>query len=213
MKSPAVRFPSLALLGLVSLLFAGCSSDTKVTHTWTAPEVGAIKFNKVFILGFSPDNTTRRMAEVAVRDIITKVPVVCSFEPLPEIADIMIKEKVLKAVADTKADGAVVLRLLSKDTSITYSVDSGVIMGMEYYFTDSSNTNTAVPFYQNSASLYTNRIFAIEVGIFDVKTKKLIWKGQTQTTKSAVNVGDINSLVTEIAETVRSKLQSQGLLN
>ena len=205
------RTRSLAALGLMALLLAGCA-DTKMTQAWVAPAVGSIKFSKIFILGLHPDNMNRRMAEVAVRDVITKVPVVCSFEFLPEVADIMIKDKVVKAVTDSKADGAIVLRLLSNDTSMTFSAASPMSMGYEYYYSDSSNTNSAVPFYQNSGNLYTNRIFGIEVAIYEVKTRKLIWKGQTETTKSAVNVGDVNALVTEIAETVRAKLKSQDLI-
>jgi hypothetical protein len=211
MKTPAPRF--LPLLSLVALLFAGCVSDTKVIQDHAAPGVTAIKFTKVFVIAIHPDNMNRRMAEVAARDAITKIPVVCSFEPLPEVADIMDKDKVIKAVLDSKADGVIALRLIGKDQTVTYSSASALSMGYEYYYTDSSNTNSAVPFYQDSANLYTNRIFAVEIAIYDVKARKLIWKGQTQTTKSAVNVGDVNSLVTEISETVRSKLRSENLIH
>jgi len=45
-----------------------------------------------------------------------------------------------------------------------------------------------------------------------VKARKLLWKGATKTTKSAVDVGDLNSLITEVALAVRSKLQSDNLI-
>ena len=83
MKNTPVRYLPLALLGLLIFGFAGCA-DTRVTTVWTAPEVSSIQFKKIFILGLNPDDANRRMAEVAVRDLITKVPVVCSFELLPE---------------------------------------------------------------------------------------------------------------------------------
>jgi hypothetical protein len=211
MKNSPACFRPLALLVLLTLVFTGCA-DTKMTTAWTAPAVGSIQFKKVFILGLNPRDDNRRMAEVAVRDIITKIPVTCSFELLPEVGDIMIKDKVVKAVADSGADGVIALRLISSDTAVTYSADSAMVMGYEFFYTDSSNPNTAVPFYQNSASIYTNRVFAIEVGIYDVKAKKLIWKGQSQTVKEATNPGDVNSIITEVAETVRAKLQSQQLI-
>jgi hypothetical protein len=210
--SPARFLPS-ALLSLVALLFAGCASDTKVVQAQTAAGVTAIKGTKVFVLGMNPDNTNRRMAEVAVRDVITKYPVVCSFEPLPDIEDIKVKDKVVKAVQDSGADVFIVLRLLNKDQDITYSTASAMSMGYEYYYTDSSMpANSAVPFYQNSGNVYTNRIFTIEAAIYDVKARKLLWKGATKTTKSAVDVGDLNGLITEVALAVRSKLQSEDLI-
>jgi hypothetical protein len=211
MKTPAFRF--LPLLSLAALLFAGCASDTKIIHDQTAPGVTAIKGTKVFVLGMNPDNTNRRMAEVAMRDVITKIPVVCSFEPLPDIEDIKVKDKVVKAVQDSGADLLIVLRLLNKDQDITYSTASAMSMGYEYYYSDGSNTNTAVPFYQNSGNVYTNRIFTIEAAIYDVKARKLLWKGASQTTKSAVNVGDLNALITEVSLAVRAKLQSDNLIN
>jgi hypothetical protein len=206
-------FRLLPLLSLVALLFAGCASDTKIIHDQTAPGVTAIKGTKVFVLGMNPDNVNRRMAEVAVRDVITKIPVVCSFEPLPDIEDIKDKDKVVKAVQASGADLLIVLRLLNKDQDITYSTASAMTMGYEYYYSDGSNTNTAVPFYQNSGNVYTNRIFTIEAAIYDVKARKLLWKGASQTTKSAVNVGDLNALITEVSLAVRSKLQSENLIN
>jgi hypothetical protein len=213
MKSSAPRYLSLALLSLVALVFSGCASDTKVIHDQTAPGVTEIKGTKVFILGMNPDNTNRRMAEVAVRDVITRIPVVCSFEPLPDIEDIKVREKVVKAVQASGADLLIVLRLLNKDQDITYSTASAMSMGYEYYYTDSSMpSNSAVPFYQNSGSIYNNRIFTIEAAIYDVKARKLLWKGAAQTTKSAVNVGDVNSIITEVALAVRAKLQSDNLV-
>lgn len=211
MKNIPSCFRPLTLLVLLTLAFSGCA-DTKMTTVWTAPEAGPIQFKKVFVLGLNNRDDNRRMAEVAVRDVITKREVVCSFELLPEVGDLMNKEKVVKAVEASGADGAVVLRLISGDTSVTYSAASPMTMGYEYYYTDSSNSNYSVPFYQNSGSIYTNRIFAIEAAIYDVKTRKLIWKGQTQTTKSATGTGDVNSIITEVAETIRAKLKAQHLV-
>lgn len=211
MNTLITRIRSLALLGSMALVFSGCA-DTTIKKAYTAPGITSLKFNKVFVIGISPDDMNRRMAEVAVKDQITKIPAVGSYELLPDVKDIMNKAKVIKAVKDSGADGVIALRLVSKDQSVTFSSASPMSMGYEYYYSDSSNIDTSTPFYQNSATLYTNRVFGIESSIYDARTAKLLWRGDTQTIKSAVNVGDVPSLITEVAKTVRAKLQSDDLI-
>ena len=55
---------------LASLIFAGCA-DTSVQKTWTAPAVGSLKLTKVCVIAIARDDTDRRLAEIAVKNLIS----------------------------------------------------------------------------------------------------------------------------------------------
>ena len=204
-------FRPSALLGLLAVLLAGCA-DTTVRKTWTASTVTSLQFKKVLILAITTDDTNRRMAEVAVLRQIDKVDAYGSHEVLPDVKDIMKKDKVVKAVKDGGFDGVVVLRLIYRDTDVTYSAGGPMTMGYEYYYSDSSSNGDSVPFYQNSGSVYANRIFGIQTSIYDAKTAKAIWKGETKSVKEAATGGDVPALIADVAQTVKRELKSQHLI-
>jgi hypothetical protein len=200
------------LLGLAALVLGGCA-DAVVKKAWTAPAVGSIKFTKVFVLAVTPNDIHRRLAEIAVKSQITRIPAVGSYEFLPDISDTKVKAKVLQAIKDSQADGLVVLRLFSKDTKVISG--SNTALPMEYAaFSDYYGTvyDVGAYFATDSRALYTDTIFGIETNIYDAKTDKLVWSGQTQSKKNSVEDHDVNGIVSEVAEVIKAKLKSQDLI-
>jgi hypothetical protein len=58
----------------------------------------------------------------------------------------------------------------------------------------------------------TNTIFDVETRIFDGKTGKLVWVGNTKTNKDSFHDRDTEGNVTEVAETIKAALKSQALI-
>jgi hypothetical protein len=212
MKTLFTRFLPLAAAAALALSFAACA-DTSVQKTWTAPAVGAFKFTKVFIICVAHDDTDRRLAEIAVKELITRVPTVASYEAFPDIADARNKAAMIKAVKDSGADGVIVMRLTSRDTKI--DIGASTARPMEYMvFSDYyGSVYDAGAFYStDTRDMGTNTVFYVETRIFDGKTQKLVWQGDTKSTKDAFHDHDVHGIVTEVAENIRSALKSQELI-
>lgn len=212
MKTLLTRFLPLAAAASLAFFFTACA-DTSVQKTWTAPAVGAFKFTKVFIIAVAHDDTDRRLAEIAVKELITRVPTVASYETFPDIADARNKAAMIKAVKDSGADGVIVMRLTSRDTKI--DIGASTARPMEYMvFSDYyGSVYDAGAFYStDTRDMGTNTIFYVETRIFDGKSGKLVWQGDTKSTKDAFHDHDVHGIVTEVAENIRSALKSQDLI-
>jgi hypothetical protein len=208
-----IRFPILLPVMSLALLLGGCVNNTKVEKTWVSPDIGKAKFSKVVVLALATDDINRRMAEVPVKRGIERVPAIGSYEILPDVTDIRDKEKVIKAVTESGADGVIVLRMLYSDTDVDYG--ASVAKPMEYQiFSDLYGTAYDVGAYyaMDRRDVATTRIFAIETRIYDVKTQKLLWMGQTQSSRSMTKDHDSEGLMNEVADKVRATLRSQNIL-
>ncbi|MEJ1973545.1 MAG: hypothetical protein WDM96_14110 [Lacunisphaera sp.] len=212
MKALITRFLSLALPGMLALVFAGCAA-TSVQKTWTAPAVGSLKFTKVFVIAVARDDTDRRLAEIAVKEQIKRVSSVASYDVFPDISDTRDKAKVVQGVKDSGADGVIVLRLTTRDTKIEMGASTAT--PMEYMvFSDYYGAVYDVgAFYAtDTRDIGTNSVYYVETRIFDAKTGKLVWKGETKSTKDSFHDHDVHAIVTEVAESIRGALQAQQLI-
>jgi len=212
MKTPVTRLLFLALPALLTLLGAGCA-QTKIESTSAAPGTGPMKFTKVFVLAIARDDTDRRLAEIAVKSQITRIPAVGSYEPLPDISDTREKAKVIQAIKASQADGIIVLRLTSRDTKVTTGASNAHAMEYQIFSDYYGAVYDVGAFYSSDTRVVSaDSIFYIETRIFDAKTEKLIWSGETKSTKNAVNDHDVRGVITEVAEVIKGALQSEGLV-
>ena len=207
-----VRAFLFAIPVLSSLIFAGCA-DTSMQKTWTAPAVGSLKFTKVFVIAVARDDTDRRLAEIAIKNEIQRVPAIASYDVFPDISDTRDKEKVIKAIKESGADGLIILRLTSSDTKVDMGTSTARPMEYMVYSDYYGSVYDAGAFYSSDTrDIGTNTIFNIETRIFDVKTGKPVWIGTTKSDKNAMEDHDTRGLATEVAQTVKGALQSQQLI-
>jgi hypothetical protein len=212
MNSAASRFLFTLLAGLATLLLGGCA-QTKMTKSSAAPDAPPVRFTKLFILALVPDDFNRRLVEVAVKEQITHIPVVGGYEFLPDTADLKSKEKVFKAIADSGADGLVVFRLVSMGGKVVSTVSSEHPMDYQVYSDYWGTTYDVGAYFDNiSSSLDLQRVFNIESRIYDVKTKKLVWSGETQSTKDSSKDHNIPALMVEVSKAIRSELRALDLV-
>ena len=209
MKTLPFRFLALAL---IALTFAGCA-DTSVQKTWTAPAVGAFKFTKVFVICVARDDTDRRLAEIAVKEQIKRVPTVASYEVFPDIADTRDKKRMVQAVKDSGADGVIVMRLTNRDTKVEMGASNARPMDYMIFSDYYGAVYDVGAFYAtDTRDIGTNSVYYVETRIFDGKTGKLAWKGDTKSTKDSFHDHDVHGIITEVAESIKGALQSQQLI-
>jgi hypothetical protein len=202
----------LAASALASLFFAGCN-DTAVQKTWTAPAIGEFKFTKVFVIAIARDDTDRRLAEIAVKNVITRVPAIASYDVFPDISDMKDKAKVVQGVKDSGADGVIILRLASSDTKVDMGATSARPMDYMVYSDYYGSVYDAGAYYSDDRrDIGTNTIFNVETRIFDGKSGKLVWVGNTKTSKDSFHDRDTEGNVTEVAETIKAALKTQDLI-
>ncbi len=213
-KSTVSFFRSLLLLGLAVSLLAGCA-DTKLSRSWTAPGVSALKFKKVVVIALATNREfNRKMAESAVVNQMTRVTAVASYELLPGLAGIKDKEDVLKMIKDSGADGVITLRLASADSRVSYGASGNLPMDYLSFSGYYGSVYDVSGYYLNDGgrNIVTDRILSIETNIYDAHTGKLVWSGLTESTKNANNPGSVPALILEVGQTLRAKMESEGLI-
>jgi hypothetical protein len=194
------RRRALALLVLLGPL----ACTTTIESQWKDPSARAedFAFRKVVALAQVDDELTRRAAEDAIAEALTRGPraEAGALEALPayplvassELADAgALRAKLERA----DFDGAVLMRLVSDEDRVTYvpgraETFYGVVVRYEpgYYDVD--------------------RILRVETSIYSVSDGRLLWSGVTRT----VEPRDLPDLVDGIARSVRGELEDQGLL-
>jgi hypothetical protein len=202
-----------ALAGLVAFLLAGCVNKIEVEKTWVSPEIKSLHFTKVFVFAMAKDDTNWRLAEIAARDAITRVPATSSHDVLPDIADVRDKAKLFQAIKDSGADGLVTMRLAYRDTEV--STGATTALPMEYQiFSDYYGAVYDVGAYysMDRRNINADSVYGIITNIYDAKTGKLLWSGQTRSTKTMDKSHDVKAIIQEVAKTIGNELQSQGLI-
>jgi hypothetical protein len=214
MKSSSLsRNGSSALLFIVTLLFAGCASDTVVQQSYTAPGVSSIKFSKVLVVGLMQNDVDRRLAENTIVGSIRNVPTVASHKLLPGILGKDDKPALIQAIKDGQFDGVVVLHVTSSDTRVTQGRSTA--LPMEYLVFSGFYTQIydVGAYYGSDTRMQgADRIFQVETLVFDAKTEKLLWSCTTKSSKSYIESQDVGAVCIEIARTLKEKLVSQQLV-
>ncbi len=176
--------------------------------SWTAPEVGALKFEKVVVIAATPDRLLRREAEQAMRTNLESVAVAMSFELMPDEKTLKDRDQVIAVVQGSEADGAIVMRPLFNLAEAAYLPDRG---GPEPYrdMWDYYSSDWGLSaFYQDTGTVVVDTFVGIETSVYEVGSAKLLWRGVTSTK----NPEDAATLVNQIAQTVRTELRKQKLI-
>ena len=193
-----------ALVVACALVLGACASTTFNT-TWENPEARALSFkagDKVLAMVVISNDGMRRMAEDSLASAISarSLQGVPSYTVMPtELAKD--KDKAKAAVEKAGAAGAVVMRVLAKDTV------SSSQLSKSYSYTAywDGDFGWSTP---NPSDMRSDTVLVIETLIYDLRQDKLVWTGQSQATSPA----KVDSLVMELADQAARQLRKQGLV-
>jgi hypothetical protein len=182
------------------LLIVGCASAPSpvTTTTWRDPAFNGPPFKKIFVVGLSAQSLQdqRGFEDLMVSTLqgagVVAVPGwrYVATDRTPDQATMR------AAVAQSGADGALLVRLSGFETETTYSYSSGVVapvapdMYVGWYEPGVVSTN-----YQ-AATIYTT--------LFDVKTAKPVWTFNPATYNPATLQQDAPRYANEVAGLLRS---------
>lgn len=200
--------PTLCASALVLTLagLTACSS-TKLESSWKAPEVGSIHFNKVLVIAASPNITTRRAAEDAMRAHVPTAQVVTSYELFGDMGKSDDLARVKEAIKANNIDGIITMRAISDEKELNVNTTYMPTYG-GYYGRGYGGYGYGYGMGYGSTTVTTDRIIGIETNIYDAKTEKLIWTAITKST----NLTKPEDFVKEVAEVVAKKMREQQLI-
>lgn len=197
---PMKRLPML-LLGAMTILIA-CSSGNRLLTSWKDPSLKKLSFERVVAVAMTTDGPTRRAAEnEMVRIIGPKAVPSSQVIPDNEVQD---AEKVRARLEAAGFDGAITMRLVDATTKVVSARDP---VPTAYYqlwgYYRFAWIADRPPDYMTA-----EQKLQIEVNIYALPSAKLLWTGTSDTVRPYL----IETAVNDVADVVRKRLKSEGLI-
>jgi hypothetical protein len=179
------------------LLAAGCRS-TNFATTWKDPAVDHLAFKDVVVVVLNSTPAERRAQEDVIVAQIKRTKATPSYQLLSdeELKDVpAAKQKII----DAGFDGAVVLRLVSKEQETTY---------VPAQTNWDSQWNAPNYYGTTQGRVVTDTVVRAEVDLYSVPQGRLLWAGSSDT----LNPTGAAEFAKEVAEAAAAELKKQGLI-
>jgi hypothetical protein len=169
-----LRTPArLGLAALAITAVASCAAPTQLVSSWTDPAAAEHTYQKVVVVGATPQTTIRRLYEDTFASELqsrgmTAVPSYTFAEGK------LTNEVVAAKLEELGADGIIVTRLVDKEQTQNYV--PGTTYGGWYGYYGAGYG------YSSPGYSYTSKVYRIETNLYDVQNNKLAWSGITETT-------------------------------
>ena len=183
---------------ILMAIVAGCAT-TELNTTWKAPSTGQLSFNKVVIVVLNSTPAERRAQEDQIASYVKRATAVPSYTMVPD-DQLANREDVKRAIIQSGADGAVVLRLIDSRNETTY------VPGTTSYWNEGGGAY--MPYHQTPGYYVTDTIVRAEVSLYSVPEGKLLWAGSSSTT----NPKDSRDFAVQTARAAANEMRKQGLL-
>ena len=193
----------LAVLATACTLALGACATAQFNTTWVNPEAQALSFktgDKVLAMVPNKNEGMRRIAE----DSLARAISARGLQGVPSYALIpaeLTKDKARAAAEKVGAAGAVVMRVLAKDTVSS----SQLSRASSYTVSWNSSSGWSSP---NPSDMRSDTVLVVETLVYDMRQEKLVWAGQSQTT----NPSKVDGLIKELADQTARQLRQQGLV-
>jgi hypothetical protein len=191
-----------------TLALAGCATTTFVT-TWKAPDAQPLNLkagDKVVAIVMAKQESLRRSGEANLADVLDKAGLqgVPAYMLANEV-ELLDEGKAKRVIDASGAVAAVVVRPMGKEKEIssTPSYYGSPYYGGFYGGYYGYGWGGAWGGY----SVRTDTYVFVETLIYDLRTNKLVWAGQTKT----MNPADVEGFIGDLAKAVRGELQKAGL--
>ncbi len=159
---------------LVSLL-ASCS--TVKVKSWADPQFAGRKAGKTMVLGIAESDSVSRQYEALFVERLTELGVEAdSLHALVQKTDPVSEEDLVAALQEQGYDSIIVTRKLS-ETERTELVTTGYRPDYADDYYGYYSFGYALTY--DTAYVQNYMEFMLEINLYDVKTKKLVWTGRT----------------------------------
>ncbi len=205
MKRIVKYFPIAAL---TLLILSGCSSSELVS-TWKDEEfIKENKFQKLLVIAIGEHEDRQKLFENLFKKNFEaeNIEVVRSY-PLLGPNRKMLRDEVLKLVADLKVDGVLITHLKNTEVESSYSQNipsqvSGSNYGSMYTYYNSAYEYVHTPgAFQEKVKVF------LETRLFDVKEERLVWS----TISATIDPNDVREAIEEIQGLIIDQMKADML--
>jgi hypothetical protein len=210
MKTPVFR-ATAALAALVTLALAGCQSTT-IQSAWFDSGYTGGPMKKIDVVGIGTDVTNRRVLEDIFAQKLGAVGVegVPGYTVLPDDARVA-EAPFSNAIERSGAQGLILVRLLGVDTKTQVSttvVPAGAGWGPGWGPGYGPYGGFYGPAWMPVTQVSQYDVASVEVSLYDVKTRRLVWSATTQT----MNPQSVAQEAPGFADLIIKQLVARGLI-
>jgi hypothetical protein len=201
---------------LLCLFVCSCSSSTKITGSWTAPNANANRYQSVCVVSMSRNIEVRTKLENQLAAELGRygLKVVKSTDIFP--ADFYQKlpseDAILAKVRASGVDAILTESLINQQSETRYVPGSamyspypayGFYGGFYRYY------GYWYPRIYDPGYYVTDKTYFLEANLFDAKTENLIWSAQSET----MNPGSIDNFVNDYPKKLVTQLRKDGVVS
>ena len=194
---------------LVCVVFSGvfiiACAGTKLTHTWVDETFHGKPISDILVIAVTHKEDTRQSFEdkFVTQLKVSGVEAVSSSDVIPIPADLELKkEEILKAVKKFNNDAVIITHLVGVEEKESYTPAERDLGGYYGYY-------GWVYSYTHEPGYYRTHILVrVATNLYDVKTEKLIWSGESE----SLDPGSINQIIDDVIEVLIKDLKKNKLL-
>jgi len=165
------------VIAVTSLMASAACHSTHLVASWRDPSAPPLHFRKAIAVFVTKDEALRRTLEDKMADELPNT--VPSYRVLRS-SDIADTAGIVRRLRKEGFDGAIIMRVVTVDTRVTYS--PGAYWYGPPYYSFSNYWGTAWGYPYDPGYVYANQIVTIETQIYSLTNEKLIWAGRSETT-------------------------------
>jgi hypothetical protein len=194
----------VAVLGLATILAAGCPPETNLTAVWKSPSVTSVRFNKILVAAQAPDQARRRNIEAHLAKRIEHATP--SYEVISE-AEAKDTNAAKAKIAALGFDGAVIVRFVGTAQQQTY-VPGTAYWGPAPYGSMWGYWGYGWGAVYDPGYLVTDTVVTLESNVYSVSRDELIWSSRSET----ISPSSIESLMNSVIEATVKEMKRQKVL-
>jgi len=205
------RTVTLCGLAFAGAIAAGCAT-TSFVSSWKAPLDGPIEFDnkRVAAVVVSGDQATRRAGETALaREISARGAQGVPSYTIIDGDAVKDKDAAKKKLQDANIEGAVIMRVVSKDQELSYSPGTSWYGAYPYYGSFGGYWGYGWGMAYDPGYLRTDTIVMVETLVYSLVQDKLLWAGQSKTT----NPSNIQKFIAELSDAAAKEMRKAGFVD
>jgi hypothetical protein len=194
---------------VIYVVFSGvfiiACAGTKLTHTWVDETYHGKPVSNILVIAVTHKEDNRQSFEdkFAAQLKVSGVEAVSSSNVIPIPADLELKkEEILKVVKKLKNDAVIITHLVGVEEKESYTPPERDKGG--YY----GHYGWAYGYTHEPGFYRTHTIVRLATHLYDVKTEKLIWSGESE----SLDPGSTNQIIDDVIEVLIKDLQKNNLL-
>ena len=194
---------------VIYVVFSGvfiiACAGTKLTHTWVDETYHGKPVSNILVIAVTHKEDNRQSFEdkFVAQLKVSGVEAVSSYSVIPIHADLELKkEEILKVVKKLKNDAVIITHLVGVEEKESYTPPERDKGG--YY----GHYGWAYGYTHEPGFYRTHTIVRLATHLYDVKTEKLIWSGESE----SLDPGSTNQIIDDVIEVLIKDLQKNNLL-